>query len=293
MSSHKQNFQCFNAVGGDGSHKSHLSYKHHNVRLPRIPQHGMVANHEPPVECYLCSEYRHAQALEALETQATPLYHSHAPYHHHHPHQYVLRRPEEHPVAHSGYNRHTHHHRYNKRVVLVKNSDPSFRKTIVLHRRSLRSFGLFLEEVSELMQYHIRKLYTLEGRKIDNVQSLMQCPSFLVCVGREPSHPSFVENFRKTSDDKLPKLSVRSSSNGCNEGVGGVPTKKSGISPKLESDPRQSLSSDKSLQDGTDSLDNVDSFPRTGDELREDDIEKRVRMQKSQQDLMLVLPLWY
>ena len=168
MSSHKRNFQCFNAVGGDGSHKSHLSYKHHNVQLPRIPQHGMVANHEPPVECYLCSEYRHAQALEALETQATPLYHSHAPYHHHHPHQYVLRRPEEHPVAHSGYNRHTHHHRYNKRVVLVKNSDPSFRKTIVLHRRSLRSFGLFLEEVSELMQYHIRKLYTLEGRKVSS-----------------------------------------------------------------------------------------------------------------------------
>ncbi|XP_030260759.1 oxygen-regulated protein 1-like [Sparus aurata] len=240
----------------------------------------MMANHEPPEECYLCSEYRHAQALEALETQVTPLYHSHAPYHHHHPHQYVLRRPEEHPVAHSGYNRHLHHHRYNKRVVLVKNSDPSFRKTIVLHRRSLRSFGLFLEEVSELMQYHVRKLYTLEGRKIDNVQSLMQCPSFLVCVGREPSHPSFVENFRKTSDDKLPKLNVRSSSSGCNEGVGGVPTKKSDISPKLESDPMQSLSSDKSLQDGTDSLDNVDSRPRTGDGLREDDIEKRVRVNK-------------
>lgn len=50
----------------------------------------------------------------------------------------------------------------------------------------------------------------------------MQCPSFLVCVGREPSHPSFVENFRKTSDDKLPKLNVRSSSSGCNEGVGGM-----------------------------------------------------------------------
>lgn len=169
MSSHKRNFQCFNAVGGEGSHKSSLPFKHHTGRLPRIPQHGMVAHHEPPEECYLCSEYRHAQVLEALETQVTPLYHTHTPYHHHHPHQYVLRRPtrpEEHPAAHSGHNRHVHHHRHNKRVVLVKNSDPSFRKTIVLHRRSLRSFGLFLEEVSELMQYHIRKLYTLEGRKV-------------------------------------------------------------------------------------------------------------------------------
>lgn len=164
MSSHKRNFQCFNAVGSDGSHK------HHTSTLPRIPQHGMVAHHEPLEECYLCSQYRHTQALEALETQVLPLYHTHTPYHHHHhPHQYVVRRPtmpEEPHVAHSGHERHIHHHRTNKTVVLVKNSDPSFRKTIVLHRRSLRSFGLFLEEVSELMQYHIRKLYTVEGRKV-------------------------------------------------------------------------------------------------------------------------------
>lgn len=163
MSSHKRNFHCFNAVGGDG-------YKHHTGRIPRIPQHGMVAHREPLEECYVCSEYRHVQALDALETQATPLYDSYMPYLHHHPHHYVLRRPagpEEHPVMHSGHNHgHIHHHRYNKRVVLVKNSDPSFRKTIVLHRRSLRSFGLFLEEVSALMQYRIRKLYTLEGCKV-------------------------------------------------------------------------------------------------------------------------------
>lgn len=163
MSSHKRSFHCFNAVGGDG-------YKHHTGRLPRIPQHGMVALHEPLEECYVCSEYRHAQALDALEAQATPLFDSYMPYLHHHPRHYVLSRPagpEEHPVMHSGHNHgHIHHHRHNKRVVLVKNSDPSFRKTIVLHRRSLRSFGLFLEEVSALMQYRIRKLYTLEGCKV-------------------------------------------------------------------------------------------------------------------------------
>ncbi|XP_060908695.1 retinitis pigmentosa 1-like 1 protein [Labrus mixtus] len=167
MSSHKRSFQCFNALGSEGSHMSSLPFKHHTTRLPRICHHGMVARQDPLEECYLCSEYRHAQALEALETQVPPFCHTHHPYQHHHPHQYVLRgptRPEEHPMAHSGHDRHIHHSQH-KRVVLVKNSDPAFRKTIVLHRRSLRSFGLFLEEVSELMQYHIRKLYTQEGRK--------------------------------------------------------------------------------------------------------------------------------
>lgn len=167
MSSYKRNFQCFNAVGGDGTHRSFLpSIKHHTIRLPRIPHHGMVAHHEPLEGCYLCSEYRHAHALEAVETQATPLYHSHTPCFHHHPHQYAPSRPtgpDGHPLVHSG---HHIHHRHNKKVMLVKNSNPSFRRTIILHRRSLRSFGLFLEEVSELMQYHVRKLYTLEGRKV-------------------------------------------------------------------------------------------------------------------------------
>lgn len=166
MSANDHNFQCFSAVGDEGSHKSSVPFKHHTTRLPRIPKHGMVAYHEPLEECYLCSEHRHAQAMEALETQVSPLCYTHAPYHHHQPHQYVVRGPFRPEEAHSGHNRHTHYHRYNKRVMLVKNSDPSFRKSIVLHRRSLRSFGLFLEEVSELMQYHIRKLYTLEGRKV-------------------------------------------------------------------------------------------------------------------------------
>lgn len=166
MSSHKRNFQCFNAVGEEDSHKSSLPFTHHTTRLPRIPQHGMTAHHELLDECYLCAEYRHAQALEAVESQSLPFYHAHSPYHHYHPHQYVLTgpsRPEQAPLDHG---HHSHHHRYNKRVVLVKSSDPSFRRTIILHRRSLRSFGLFLEEVSELMHYHIRKLYTQEGRKV-------------------------------------------------------------------------------------------------------------------------------
>lgn len=166
MSSHRRHFHCFDAVGGEGTHRSSLPFKRHSTRLPRIPQHGMVAHHEPTAECYLCSECRHAHALEAVETQLSPFYHTHPSCHHHHPHHYVLSgpsRPEETPLGHE---RHIHHHRYSKKLVLVKNSDPSFRKTIILHRRGLRSLGLFLEEVSELMQYHIRKLYTVGGHKV-------------------------------------------------------------------------------------------------------------------------------
>jgi len=48
----------------------------------------------------------------------------------------------------------------------VKNSEPGMRRSIVLGRRSTRSLRAFLDEVSEVMQFHVRKLYTAEGRRV-------------------------------------------------------------------------------------------------------------------------------
>lgn len=162
MSSPKRDFQCFNAVGAEGC-KPSLPLKPHRSRFPRISQHGILAPHEPVDECFYCSEYRRAQVLEALDAHTTLFCRSHLPCIHHHPQQHLLRRPEEHPAARSGPGR---HHRNNKRVVLVKNSDPSFRRAIFLHHQSVHSFGLFLEEISELMEYNVRKVYSMEGRKV-------------------------------------------------------------------------------------------------------------------------------
>ncbi|XP_017282823.1 uncharacterized protein LOC108242481 [Kryptolebias marmoratus] len=274
MSCYKHKFQCFSTVGGEDSHQ------HHATHLPRIPHHGVVAHHDLLERCCLCSEYQHTQAMEAAETNLLPFCH---PSYHHHPHQYALRelsRPEE---TRSFNECHLHHQRFHKRVMLVKNSDPSCRKTIVLRRRSLHSFALFLEEVSELMHYHIRKLYTQDGRKIDSVQSLLQCPGVLICVGREPTHPSVMENFQRTFNDKLPKLSAKSRATGHTDGNERVSTMTSVVPPNLESDSqatKRSEASEKSGPDGTDSPDVVGFGPPTGDSVREDDIEKLVRVNK-------------
>ncbi|KAJ8355423.1 hypothetical protein SKAU_G00182170 [Synaphobranchus kaupii] len=40
------------------------------------------------------------------------------------------------------------------------------RRNIVLHLRTVHSLRLFLEEISELLHCHVRKLYTLEGHKV-------------------------------------------------------------------------------------------------------------------------------
>lgn len=40
------------------------------------------------------------------------------------------------------------------------------RRSVVLSRRSTRSLRAFLDEVSEVMQFHVRKIYTAEGRRV-------------------------------------------------------------------------------------------------------------------------------
>ncbi|KAL7888185.1 hypothetical protein AOLI_G00031590 [Acnodon oligacanthus] len=249
MASHKRSFQCFDAIVDNYPQKPSFPVghrfgapqksSHSSTRLEPLEDHG----------CYLCADHQQAKPTtsEASGTQSTPWYQPQT-----HQHQHSIKRPtrpDGEPSEGATHEHHHHHHRHSKRIVLVKNSDPSIQRTIVLHRRTVRSLGVFLDDVSELMQCLIRKLFTLEGRKIDSIQSLLQCPSILVCVGREPFHPLLLNSFRKNSDDKLPKLVLKSRSSACNEEQGC----KSG---------------------------RTGSYSQTRESMMDDDIEKRVLVNK-------------
>ncbi|XP_052441680.1 retinitis pigmentosa 1-like 1 protein [Carassius gibelio] len=166
MASHKQSFQCFDTITDDPSlkppfphgHSSSASFRGSSgsTRLEPLEAHG----------CYLCADHQQAKAMasEATGAYSNPWYHFQT---HPHSQQYTVRRPSrpEEAPGHVEDHHHHHPHRHSRKIVLVKNSDPSVRRSIVLRRRSLRSLALFMDEVSELMQCLIRKLYTLEGHK--------------------------------------------------------------------------------------------------------------------------------
>ncbi|XP_026051049.1 retinitis pigmentosa 1-like 1 protein [Carassius auratus] len=293
MASHKQSFQCFDTITDDPSlkppfphgHSSSASFRGSSgsTRLEPLEAHG----------CYLCADHQQAKAMasEATGAYSNPWYHFQT---HPHSQQYTVRRssrPEEAP-GHVEDHHHHHPHRHSRKIVLVKNSDPSVRRSIVLRRRSLRSLALFMDEVSELMQCLIRKLYTLEGHKIDSVQSLLHCPSILVCVGREPFHPLLLDNFRKNSYDKLPKLNTKQRSSVCSDEKGtrknvnfGLETKRSVIHPRCDSSNRSarlSVSSEKLFPDGLNSLPpgHRGACPHQCENTMDDDIEKRVLVNK-------------
>ncbi|XP_053316470.1 retinitis pigmentosa 1-like 1 protein [Spea bombifrons] len=186
-----------------------------------------------------------------------------------------------------------------KKITLVKNGDPSVRRSIVLNRRNARSFKAFIEDASDLLQYSVRRLYTVDGRRIENMQGVLQSPAILICVGREPFKPIQVDNARKGAPEKLPGLrshpgvtsEVMDNKKNANFGL---KTKKSVIHPRSASSnkTRFSLSSDKSYPNGLNMSPVSNGFAAFADEgphaksddtphsLVNDDIEKKVHVNK-------------
>nr|XP_046238890.1 retinitis pigmentosa 1-like 1 protein [Scatophagus argus] len=292
MAVHKRSFKCFDALLDDLSQKMPLPF---GVRTVTTPRGTHTIKHLEQLQdggCYLCTDRRQAKPvnMELANKRPNIWYH-----HSQRPH-----RPESSATlaGHLPYRQ--------RRILLVKNSEPGMRRSVVLSRRSARSLRAFLDEVSEVMQFHVRKLYTAEGRRIDSVQSLMTCPGVLVCVGREAFSPMLVNFIRKSSEEKLPGLGPRTPGNGArspatqgarspphgaqsraseySEGHEskknvnfGLETKKSIIHPRSDSSNRSarfSLSSEKSYGNG------VSTYSQARPSIMNEDIEKRVLVNK-------------
>ncbi|NXW10104.1 RP1 protein, partial [Fregetta grallaria] len=173
-----------------------------------------------------------------------------------------------------------------KKMLVFKNGDVRLRRTIVLGKKNTQTFEAFLDYMSELMQYPVVKLYTTDGRKVPNLQSLILCSGAVVAAGREPFKPSNYDSLGYSRPAKLlgnanrvyPKANAKSESENSNS--------RSQIF---------SVSSDKGSSNDNNSNDNSDSSyvpdshngiggnqSVTGEDLPvaqyEDDIEKSVHL---------------
>lgn len=103
--------------------------------------------------CYLCSDQRQAKPINMELASKRPNI-----WHHYSQRPYPPETTPSTPNGHLPYRQ--------RRILLVKNREPSVRRSVVLSRSSARSLKAFLDEASEVMQFHIRKLYTAEGRRV-------------------------------------------------------------------------------------------------------------------------------
>ncbi|XP_069092269.1 retinitis pigmentosa 1-like 1 protein isoform X2 [Pleurodeles waltl] len=288
MAINQRSFKSINTLMDDLSNRVPLPF---GVRTITTPRGTHCINRLEQLEdggCYLCSDKKYVQPVSA----ATPI------------HQMGPRRAsrtlrarrsllpenqlEEYSLTHSHPTPKLH-----KKITLVKNMDPTVRRLIILNRRNTRNFKTFLEDVSELLQYTVKKLYTLDGKRVDNIQTVLQSSNVLVGVGREAFKPLLTENRRKSSSDQLPGLSLRSHPSQASNSTDvsfGLKAKKSVIHPRSASSNRTrfSLSSEKSYGNGfnmspIDSRHASFSKPKERDSshsLVNDDIEKRVHVNK-------------
>ncbi|KAL1780910.1 retinitis pigmentosa 1-like 1 protein [Sigmodon hispidus] len=72
-----------------------------------------------------------------------------------------------------------------RRLTLVKNGDPRCQQTVVLSHRNTRNLKAFLSKASELLRFPVKQVYTISGKKVDSLKTLLDGPSLLVCAGNE------------------------------------------------------------------------------------------------------------
>lgn len=55
-----------------------------------------------------------------------------------------------------------------KKLVVISNRDSTFKRTIVLHRRSAPTFDALLDHLSQILQFPVLKLYSTDGRRVSS-----------------------------------------------------------------------------------------------------------------------------
>uniref|UniRef100_A0A670HP04 Doublecortin domain-containing protein n=1 Tax=Podarcis muralis TaxID=64176 RepID=A0A670HP04_PODMU len=280
MAINQRSFKSFNALMDDLSHRVPLPFGVRTITTPRGIHCISTLDQLEDGGCYLCSDKKYVTPISI-----GPAGRRAAPQKVGQPASALRRaaqdiKREDNPATFAQQSP-----RIPKKVTLVKNGDVGTRRPIILNRRNARSFKTLLDEISEIMQFTVKKLYTLDGKRV-SLCALLHCPNVLVCVGREPFKPIVVENPRKPSSEKLPGLPSQSNSRG-------NVAKKSVIHPRSALSNRSarfSLSSEKSYPNG------LVTSPENGapclshcphskagnlvHSLVNDDIEKRVHVNK-------------
>ncbi|XP_059502033.1 oxygen-regulated protein 1-like isoform X5 [Stegostoma tigrinum] len=88
-----------------------------------------------------------------------------------------------------------------KKLVIFRNGDPTFKRNLILNRNQIQNFDVLLNHVSELMNFPVLKLYSIDGKRIDSLYLVKYKLEAVVAAGREGY------KLRKYADLKLPQMS--------------------------------------------------------------------------------------
>ncbi|XP_070409537.1 uncharacterized protein [Nothobranchius furzeri] len=181
-------FKTFDALLDSLSKKVPLAFGVRNITTPR-GVHGISTLDElEDGKSYLCSDSRKVKPFNlALARRKLPPWYHTTPLSSRHRTEQQARFfpgrkniPRQEPFV----------VRTPKKIVVFRNGNPSVKHTVVLHKKTSPRYESILEHISELMQFHVNKLHTPDGRRVDGLPGLILCSGTVVAVGREPFRPA-------------------------------------------------------------------------------------------------------
>ncbi|NWY04092.1 RP1L1 protein, partial [Nothoprocta ornata] len=160
MAINQRSFKSFNALMDDLSHRVPLPFGVRTITTPRGIHCISELDQLEDGGCYLCSDKKHVKPISISTAGRRP-----APPRNGRPSS-TLRRAAQEGRLEDYSTPFTHHsHRIPKKITLLKNGEIGFRRSIILNHRNARSFKTLLDEISEILQFPVRKLYAVDGRK--------------------------------------------------------------------------------------------------------------------------------
>uniref|UniRef100_A0A8D2IIJ1 Doublecortin domain-containing protein n=1 Tax=Varanus komodoensis TaxID=61221 RepID=A0A8D2IIJ1_VARKO len=167
MAINQRSFKSFNALMDDLSHRVPLPFGVRTITTPRGIHCISTLDQLEDGGCYLCSDKKYVMPISlgaasgrlGLQKTGQPAR--------------ALRkvaqevRPEEHSAAFAQPSP-----RIPKKITLLKNGDIATQRPITLNRRNARSLKALLDEISEIMQFTVKKLYTVEGKRVSQIAEL-------------------------------------------------------------------------------------------------------------------------
>ncbi|XP_078677295.1 uncharacterized protein LOC144913960 isoform X2 [Branchiostoma floridae x Branchiostoma belcheri] len=76
-----------------------------------------------------------------------------------------------------------------KKILVMKNGDPSHKHVFLLNRRTAQNFENVLDDIAQVLRIAVLKLFTVEGKKVDSLQGVFSGPDVYVAAGKENFKP--------------------------------------------------------------------------------------------------------
>uniref|UniRef100_A0ACB8GAM4 Uncharacterized protein n=1 Tax=Sphaerodactylus townsendi TaxID=933632 RepID=A0ACB8GAM4_9SAUR len=180
MAINQRSFKSVNALMDDLSHRVPLPFGVRTITTPRGVHCINTLEQLEDGGCYLCSDKKYVTPISfgAPSRRAAPPRNSR-------PTSALKRVAQEAKREDYAAALAQQSPRIPKKITLVKNGDVSTGRPIILNRRNARSFKTLLDEISEIMQFTVKKLYTVDGKRV----SLCSLDNKGLSWANEPASP--------------------------------------------------------------------------------------------------------